>query len=57
MTSHDDNSPKNNPEGLMIKLWKMAKAGEIDQLSEEEKQLAQIMIDHEEEYGNEPEAV
>ena len=53
MTNLNDNSLQDNPEHFLIKLWKMAKAGQTDQLSEEEKQLAQIMIEHEDEYGDE----
>lgn len=56
MTNQQGDSSQNNPEHLMITLWKTAKDGNMDQLSEEEKQLAQIMIDHEEEYGKEFEA-
>ncbi len=53
MDNQKGDSRQTEPEHVMIKLWKVAKSGKTDQLSEEEKQLAQIMIDHEEEYGDE----
>lgn len=34
------------------KIWQVAKTGELDSLEEEEKQLAEIMLEHEDEYHN-----
>ena len=36
----------------MHRIWQAAKSGDLDILDDEEKQFAEIMLDHEEEYGD-----
>ncbi len=53
MTEDTSGANQDFPVHKMMEIWTAVKTDEIDQLEEEEKQLALLMQDHAEEYGDE----